>query len=287
MNVLSKTQSDTFPVFIFYFTTVSLFIEPSSSGNASLTYEFPFTERTRILLRLEDLFNRFEFFLCHNHPLHHHTALMTLFEIMEVGGRIDMRSDLLVEMEKQKQLIASGRGQAGLNAALLDKQSQELERGITQLNAANGRLAQHLRENDWLMSIRSRSGIPGGVCGFDIPSYHAWLQQPSEARRDDFIRWVAPTNAMLFAVRLVLGILRSSGEPIEGTAQNGSYSRPMNGKVSQLLCVRIPNSIGAIPEFSANKHMLWIRFYHPTSGSEPKNQAFEEDIDFEFVLCNT
>ncbi len=266
---------------------MSLFIEPTTGSNVSLTYEFPFTERTRILLRLEDLFDRLEFFLSHNHPLHHHTALMTLFEIMEVGGRIDMRSDLLQEMEKQKQLISTGRGQVGLSADETDKVVGDLERGITQLNAVNGRLAQHLRENDWLMSIRSRSGIPGGVCEFDIPSYHAWLQQPSEVRRNDFARWTAPTNAMIFAVRLVLRLLRNSGESVNATARNGSYSQPMSGKVSLLLRIKVPNSVSAIPEFSANKHMLWIRFYHPTSGLEPKNKAFEEEVSFEFRLCNT
>ena len=266
---------------------MSLFIEPPTGGNASLTYEFPFTERTRVLLRLEDLFDRLEFFLCHNHPLHHHTALMTLFEIMEVGGRIDMRSDLLQEMEKQKQLISSGRGPLDLSAEELAKLLGELAQGLTQLNAVNGRLAQHLRENDWLMSIRSRSGIPGGLCEFDIPSYHAWLQQPSEARRNDFTRWTAPTTAMIFAVRLVLRLLRNSGESVNATARNGSYSQPMSGKASQLLCIKVPNSVSAIPEFSANKHMLWIRFYHPTRGLEPKNKAFEEEVSFEFSLCNT
>ena len=29
------------------------------------------------------------------------------------------------------------------------------------------------------MSIRSRAGIPGGTCGFDLPSYYAWQHRPA------------------------------------------------------------------------------------------------------------
>ena len=45
---------------------------------------------------------------------------------------------------------------------------------FAQLNALPGKAGQSLTENDWLMSIRSRIGIPGGTCGFDLPAYHAW-----------------------------------------------------------------------------------------------------------------
>jgi cell division protein ZapD len=40
-----------------------------------------------------------------------------------------------------------------------------------------GKIGQHLRDNDWLMSIKSRASIPGGVCEFDLPSYHYWRHQ--------------------------------------------------------------------------------------------------------------
>lgn len=61
------------------------------------TYEFPLNERIRTLLRLEDLFAKFGFFMSQDHRLDHHTALLTLFEIIEVGSRADLKSDLLQE----------------------------------------------------------------------------------------------------------------------------------------------------------------------------------------------
>ena len=44
-----------------------------------ITYEYPFNERIRTLLRLEDLFERAHFFLARQDALDHHAALLTLF----------------------------------------------------------------------------------------------------------------------------------------------------------------------------------------------------------------
>jgi cell division protein ZapD len=55
-----------------------------------ILYEYPFNERIRTLLRLEDLFERFTFFLTQEDPREHHVALTTLFEIAEVAGRADL-----------------------------------------------------------------------------------------------------------------------------------------------------------------------------------------------------
>ena len=60
-----------------------------------ILYEYPLNERVRTLLRLEDLFDRLEFFARREHPLDHHVALGTLFEVLDVAGRADLKSDLL------------------------------------------------------------------------------------------------------------------------------------------------------------------------------------------------
>src|SRR5690606_8844509 len=71
-------------------------------GTDVITYEYPLIERIRTLLRLEDLFERSRHFMALSDPLDHHVALLTLFEIMEVASRADLKSDLLQELERQK-----------------------------------------------------------------------------------------------------------------------------------------------------------------------------------------
>ena len=74
-----------------------------------VTYEYPLNERIRTLLRLEDLFERSRHFIARTDPLDHHVALLTLFEIIEVAGRADLKSDLLQELERQKQVLLTFR----------------------------------------------------------------------------------------------------------------------------------------------------------------------------------
>ena len=50
----------------------------------------------------------------------------------------------------------------------------------------------HLRENEWLMAIKQRAAIPGGVCEFDLPAYHYWLNKDASARQQDLAGWLEP-----------------------------------------------------------------------------------------------
>ncbi len=68
-----------------------------------ITYEYPFNERIRTLLRLEDLFDKVAYFVQQDGTREHHVALLTLFEILEVASRADLKMDLIQELERQRQ----------------------------------------------------------------------------------------------------------------------------------------------------------------------------------------
>jgi cell division protein ZapD len=58
-----------------------------------IRYEFPLNERIRTLLRMEALYERVHFFTGKEQPLEHHAALLSLFEILDVAGRADLKSE--------------------------------------------------------------------------------------------------------------------------------------------------------------------------------------------------
>ena len=144
-----------------------------------ITYEYPLNERIRTLLRLEDLFERSRHFVARSEPHDHHMALLTLFEIMEVAGRADLKSDLLQELERQKQVLLSFKNNPDIAEEALSSVIRDIEQASQALFSMTGKIGQYLRENDWLMSIKQRTGIPGGACEFDLPSYHYWLHRPA------------------------------------------------------------------------------------------------------------
>lgn len=249
-----------------------------------IVYEYPFNERIRTLLRLEDLHEKFNFFFHQAHPLQHHVALSTIFEMLEVAGRADLKSDLLQELERQKQTLLGFKSNPNVQADRLDAILDELDRISSALIAAQGKTGQNVRDNEWLMSIRGRTIIPGGACEFDLPSYYAWQHQSAEQRYSDIAAWFAPLAPLFDAIGLVLRLLRESGRAAKMIAQGGSYQQMLQGKVYQMLRLNIDETLGVIPEISANKYMLWIRFTSQDGDMKPK--SFEGDVPFELTLCN-
>ncbi|MBI1890017.1 MAG: cell division protein ZapD [Burkholderiales bacterium] len=249
-----------------------------------IVYEYPFNERIRTLLRLEDLYEKFAFFSSQPHPLHHHVALATIFEMLEVSGRADLKSDLLQELERQKQTLLGFKSNPNVQAEMLDAILYDVDRISTALIAAQGKTGQNVRDNEWLMSIRGRTIIPGGACEFDLPSYFAWQHHSAEARNRDIAGWFAPLMPLFDAIALVLRLLRESGRPTKMIAQAGSYQQMLQGKAYQMLRLSIDETLGAIPEISANKYMLWVRFTSQDGDMKPK--SFESDVPFELTLCN-
>lgn len=247
-------------------------------------YEYPCNERIRTLLRLEDLYEKFLFFIRQDHPLQHHVALTTIYEMLEVAGRADLKSDLMQELERQKQTLLGFKSNPNVEASRLDAILAEIEQTSAALIAMQGKTGQHIRDNEWLMSIRGRTIIPGGACEFDLPSYHAWQSLPAEQRRADITGWFAPLEPLFAAISIVLRLLRESGRAAHIVAINGSYQQMLQGRSYQMLRVQVDEKLGAIPEISANKYVLSIRF--TTQGGDNKPSQFGGDVPFELTLCN-
>jgi cell division protein ZapD len=249
-----------------------------------ITYEYPFNERIRTLLRLEDLFERARYFLARQDAHDHHIALLTMFEILEVSSRADLKSDLLQELERQKQVLLSFRNNPEISEDVLNQVIAEIEHCSSSLFGMAGKIGQYLRENEWLMSIKQRTGIPGGVCEFDLPSYHYWLHRDSGSRSFDLHGWINPLHPIRDAAAIILRLLRESGKPAKITAHQGVFQQMLAGRVVQMVRIRLPMGSQFIPEISANKYAVNIRFAE--FGDDPRPHTSNADVDVEITLCN-
>src|SRR5438067_11766980 len=155
-----------------------------------IRYEHPLNERIRTLMRLEDLYQRVQFFASHSAAPDHHAALLALFEITDVAGRADLKTDLLQELERQKQLLTPLRSNPAIEPRVLEALLADIDRASAALLAQTGKVGVHLRDNEWLMTIKQRTAIPGGVCEFDLPGYHYWLNSDPAARQNDLRGWI-------------------------------------------------------------------------------------------------
>ncbi len=248
-----------------------------------IAYEYPLNERVRTLLRLERLFTRLSSLLPKPDAIDHHYALLTVFEIVEVSSRADLKTDLLKDLEKQRAALNAFRGNPQISEAALDQVIAEVESAFAALNAQSGKAGQSILDNEWLMALRSRASIPGGTCEFDLPSYYAWQHQTTEARRADLDRWVAPLSPLYSAVSLLLRLVRDSGMMQKVMAQSGLFQQNLGNRTYQILRLRVDPAMGLIPEMTGHRLMVSVRFMQPDEDYRLK--AATVDVPFEMALC--
>ena len=236
------------------------------------------------MLRLEHLFERLDLLAARDAAVDHHFALATIFEIMDVASRADLKSDLLKELERHRGQLQGYRGHPGVDARSLDDWLIKLERAFDGLNHLQGKAGQALAGNDWLMSIRSRISIPGGTCAFDLPAYHAWQQRAPPARRSDLGGWIGTLAPLAEGLRVLLGLLRDSGRAQRMLATGGQYQQSLpQGKTYQLLRVSVDDAASVVPEITGHRLLVSVRFMR--ADAEGRLRPAAQDTTFELTLC--
>jgi cell division protein ZapD len=249
-----------------------------------ILYEYPFNERIRTYLRMEHLFRRLGELVQRTTPVDHHYALATIFEVMDVAARADLKADVMKDLERQKHLLNGYRGNPAIAERVLDEVIAQLDACFTALNRNPGKAGQALTDNEFLMAIRSRANIPGGTCEFDLPAYYAWQHHDPASRQADLERWASTLAPTAEALHLVLRLLRDSGAPQKVIANGGQYQQNLpQGRTFQLLRLRIDPALGLVPEISGNRLMVSVRLLrqeaerlHPSS----------QNTGFELTLCS-
>jgi len=248
-----------------------------------ILYEYPCNERVRSLLRLEHLFDRLFFFAAQQDPRQHQIAVTTLFDLLDICDRSDLRSAVLQDLERQRATLNALKHHPEVDEARLAQMLQDIQQVCMDLSA-QGRIAQPLRENEWLSGLRGRLAVPGGASQVDTPSYYDWQIQPADARAADLQKWIRPFLALHNGIGLVLRFLREAGEVADAIAHQGAYQEMLSGKTFQLLRVWVDPLLRAFPEMSANKYMIWVRF--STQANACKPQPVTGDVPFQLARCN-
>lgn len=249
-----------------------------------ILYEYPFNESIRTMLRLEHLFDRLGQLVAREAPVDHHFALATIFEVMDVASRADLKSDLLKDLEQKKTQFAGYRGNPSISESALDEVIGRIDHAFNGLNQLPGKAGAALTSNEWLMSIRSRINIPGGTCEFDLPAYYAWQKHEPAQRRADLMQWASTLMPLAEALSVLLGLLRDSGAPHKVVAPGGQYQQSLPaGRVYQLLRLRLPDTGDFVPEISGHRLMVSIRLMR--QDAEGRLKPANADASFELTLC--
>ena len=144
------------------------------SGCHMITYEQPLNEKIRLLLRLELLMGRFRYHIANPMPEDTVVALQLLLDLYNLSARVDVKSELLKEIDRIGQSMRLLLRQDEDEAAQLDTWLEKLNYHSDILYQQRGQLGQHLKNHVFFNSLRQRASLPGGINGFDIPMFQFW-----------------------------------------------------------------------------------------------------------------
>lgn len=250
----------------------------------TITYEQPVNEHTRVCLRLEALFNRISQFIDIDSSLHAQYVLDSILEITRVVDRNDLKPTMVKELKRLLAVFMRLRQYSNIDYDKLDSILGQLERNITIFNSSDRKIAESLRQNDFLSAIRAQRSNPGGVCHFDVPHYFYWLQLPFEVRRSYIDKWLEELDLLRNSVNLILDLIRKSAMPKEQVAPQGMFHTALNPKTPcQMIRVMVPIETKVYPEISVGRHRVYLRFSKTTINERP--DIIADDITFKLTCC--
>ena len=247
-------------------------------------YEHPLNERLRFFLRLEFLFRQARHSLRGEAVWDSHNTLATLLEILNIVSRIDIKTEVIKELDRINTTLKNLKDSPEVNYETLDQLLATLSGFKSQLHSMDGSLAHELRENELFKLIIQRSSIPGGLCDFELPQYRHWLKLAPEARVEDLKYWLSTLDTLRLSVELMLKLIRESAEPVLQTAENGNYQQTLKPSTHfQLIRIWLPTHSAHFVEISAGRHRLTARFMDAETSSRPKQTA--DDVEFHISCC--
>jgi len=249
-------------------------------------FEQPLNERIRIFLRIEALMERLTFFNAQdNHHSSYH-SLLTILEITALVERGDIKQEVIKELERQNKVLNGLISHQKVDESRLELTLSNIKSALGNMHNMDGKLGEHLKRIDFLLTIKQRASIPGGSCNFDLPQLGFWLDLDYPSRLDDIMRWAEPYFQVYEVIQLILKLIRESAFGTTVSAHKGFFQQNLDTSLSnQLLRIELDSSDNIFPEISAGKHRYSIRFLQPQDSFDRIPLQLKQDVDFNLFLC--
>ena len=249
-----------------------------------IIYEHPLNERLRFFLRLEFLFQQARHSMRGEAVWDSHNTLTTLLEILNIVSRIDIKTEVIKELDRISGTLNALTETPEVNHDTLNQLLATLSGFKSQLHAMEGPLAQELRENELFKLIIQRSGIPGGLCDFDLPQYRHWLKSDPNTRIKNINYWLSTLDTLRLSVELSLKLIRESADSIQKVAENGNYHQTLESSTPyQMIRVWLPRESAYFVEVSAGRHRLTARFMEADTPTRPTQTT--DNVEFRISCC--
>lgn len=245
-------------------------------------YEFPLNEKVRTYLRLEQLFKQLEQGKAAVEDWEYINFLDCLFTLLDLTDRIDLRNDVLKDIEIHEKNLVIWSKHPNIDNDALQFALKKILR-LRESLRTNKKIGSELKEDRLLSSIRQRFSIPGGTCSFDLPNLHYWLQQPLAFKKKHVSAWLDELMPIQQSMEVTLSFLRERGRFTDVDAEKGFYQGIAEDK-NELIRVLTSTDEGYYPMLSGNKYRYAIRFTLFVANMNGSS-AVDSTVSFKLACC--
>ncbi len=248
-------------------------------------YEQPLNEKVRAFLRLEKLFQQYDFHLKQGSNWNNRIAINSILDLLAFTSRSDIKLELLKELERQHNRLERLSRRPQIDQSQLSTVLTNIQKRIAELQSIHGQVGLETKNVELLTAIGQKNSVPGSICDFDLPAFQNWLSGPEKNRQENLENWFHPFSHLERSVQLILDVLRHGAEDTDEIAQKGFFQKSLDtNQAIQLLRISISEKSMCYPEISAGKHRFSVRFMTNDNPASRPDQC-HEDIKFKLRMC--
>lgn len=250
-----------------------------------ITYEQPLNEVIRVCLRLEQLFQQVDHLQHDTSQIGTRNLITYIINILHLLDRPDLKAKLAKELMHHHTSLMRYNQAPEIDAKKLGQLTVQLEELSRALIDSSGKIGYRLRDTELLNTLRLHLASPGGGCSFDLPVFHYWLHQDSQARMQTINVWLSDFVQIRTAAEALLDLVRNNVKIEQKTAVHGFHQELLDPQSNlRMLRISIDSHLHAFPEISVGRHFLSVRFYKPEIEKRPTQ--YSENLDFKLEYCN-
>ncbi|MCS5709187.1 cell division protein ZapD [Candidatus Berkiella cookevillensis] len=248
-----------------------------------LNYEFPISERYRIMLRLEHLFQFSRDRINLNHPADFELFLQTLIEISELFKRTAYQSELLDEIQKYHNYLLGLMEIPSVDKIALDSILTNIESSSKSLKKFNIDAIQFFK-HEIVKDFRKRDALSLHHPCFDMPLLHYWSNHNHALTRQTMLtEWIEEFAPIEDTLLLLLHLVRQSAYPKSEITTQGKFLLNLsNASTSPLIKISYDANLKVYPEISGSKHRVYLRFMPVDTNVDC--DIFKQEIPFELTV---
>jgi len=249
-----------------------------------IIYEQPAAENIRNFLKCEYLFEKFNAALLQEDLWGVKSSISTLLEMSDFFMRINLKVELLKDLEKFMLYFNNLTNNNDVNALVLDDFISKIEESIDMLNNINGNPSKLIVDNDFLMQINNKIHIPAGDNFFDMPSYLNFLSSSKSSILDHINIWYEPFSPLILASKLILNIRRNTTDFVQYKSSKSYFEKKLdkNSRVD-LVRIKLLKKDNLYPVISVNRQNINIIF-KTSYGKNKLSKQITENNEFSLSL---